>query len=299
MNFDWNDLRFFLNLVRTNSYQGAARRLRVDHTTVRRRITSLEDALQARLFSTREQPLELTAAGEQMLRYAESIEALTQQATESLNGANNELIGTVRIGVLDGFGTCFLTPRLKPLLDKHPQLKIELVVLSRLFNLSNREADIAIAPAPAEQRRLIVRKLTDSRLFLSASDDYLAEHPIEKLEDISSHRIVTYLPELVFSPEMDYLNFIDPPVSRTFEATNVIAQLEAVAGGIGIGLLPYFMTARYPNVRRVLPDRFSLDREYWLVAHPDTINIARIRTVIDYLVAIVKADHKLFTGELD
>jgi DNA-binding transcriptional LysR family regulator len=295
--FDWNDLRFFLNLVRAGSYQGAARRLRVDHTTVRRRIAALEEALQASLFVAQEQSPVLTAEGQEMLRYAEGIEALAEQASEKLKGTDNEQVGTVRIGVLDGFGTYFLTPRLKLLLDRHPALKIELVVLSRLFNLSNREADIAIAPAPPQQRRLIVRKLTDTRLFLYASGAYLEENPVESLKDVSSRRLVTYVPELVFSPEMDYLNFIDTPILHTFEATNVITQIEAVASGIGIGVLPNFMASRFSHLQRVLPEEFSLNREYWLVAHPDTINIARIRIVVDFLVAEVKANQALFLGE--
>jgi DNA-binding transcriptional LysR family regulator len=290
--FDWNDLRFFLSFVRLSSYQGAAKNLNVDHTTVRRRITALEEALQANLFVAHEQPPVLTPEGENMLKYAEAMEALAEQATEKLKGTKNELEGSVRIGVLDGFGTSFLAPRLKPLLDPH--LQIEFVVLSRLFNLTQREADIAIAPKPPQQRRMIVRKLCRSRLYFYASDEYLAANPVESLDDISKCRVITYVPELVFSPEMDYLNFIDLPITDSFQTTNVNTQMEAVIAGLGVGVLPHFIAARYPTVRTVLPDQFSLDREYWLVSHPDTVRIARVRAVVDFIVAEVKSNLNLF-----
>lgn len=295
--FDWNDLRYFIELVRTNSHSAAGKRLKADHTTVRRRVAALEDALQARLFTTREQPLELTSAGEEMLRYAEQIESLTLQASEKVMRTDVQVSGVVRIGAPDGFGSSFLAPRLRPLLDEHPELDIELVAIPRVFNLSKREADIAIALSPPVQNRQIVRKLTSTRLSLYATTSYLESHPIRSLSDLVDHRLVTYIPDLLYAPELDYPTFLGVPIGSTFETTSLIAQLNAALAGLGIAILPHYLTAGEERLHRVLADEFSLEREFWLSVHPDLSQLARVRTVINFIVNQVQHNRALFLGE--
>lgn len=298
--FDWNDLRYFIELVRNNNHMAAARRLKADHTTVRRRIAALEDSLQTRLLSSREQPFVLTEEGERLLGFAEEIEALAMQASERVMNADVQISGTVRIGAPDGFGSWFLTPRMQPLLAAHPGLKIELVAIPRVFNLSKREADIAIALSPPSQNRQIVRKLTATRLGFYASPDYLAKYPpLRSLDDLAKHRLVTYIPDLLYAPELDYSTYLDAPIGDTFETTSLIGQLRAARAGIGVAILPHYVTAGESGLERVLVDQFSLEREFWLIVHPDLVKLARIRTVIDFIADQVQASRGLFLGETD
>src|SRR3546814_95839 len=118
-------------MARTGSPTTAAMQLKVDHTTVRRRIDALEDSLKVKLFEPRDRGFLLTNAGNRLLATAESIEALAAGAEESVSGKDLSLSGTVRIGVPDGLGGLFLSARLAEFAKEHPDLQLELDATTR------------------------------------------------------------------------------------------------------------------------------------------------------------------------
>jgi DNA-binding transcriptional LysR family regulator len=293
--FNWDDLKFFIELVRSGSPSAAGRKLRADHTTVRRRVLALEDALQARLFSTRGQNYGLTVEGDRLLHYAEAIEGLATRAREDVSKSDTAVAGTVRVGAPDGFGSHFLSSRMPALAALHPQLKIQLIMLPRHMNLTNREADMAIALETPNQHRQIIRKLTDYKLYIYGSESYLEGHaPIVGRDDLKNHPFVGYVPDLIYSPKLDYLAELDPAFVAAFESTNVISQMQAIKSGAGLGILPSFLAATEPSLRPVLADDFSIDRQFWLVIHPEAINLTRVRTVIDFVAESVRRERRLF-----
>ncbi len=296
--FEWSDLRFFLELVRAGNPASAARRLKADHTTVRRRVSALEDCLQTRLFASRGQTYVLTSDGERLLRYAEAVETMTVRAEEDVGRQDLSLSGAVRIGAPDGFGALFLAPRLQKLAELHPNLQVRLVVLPRVVNLANREADIAIAFSPPNQHRQIVRRLTDYRLRLYAAPSYLAEcGPIETLADLTEKRFIGYLREMLYESELDILPAIDESVQASFESTSIIAQVQACAAGYGLCVLPDFIAEQNSQLQAVLPDQFELTRQFWMIIHPELVNLARVRAVIDFIAEQVRIERPLFLGE--
>jgi DNA-binding transcriptional LysR family regulator len=296
-NFEWSDLKFFLELVRSGNPASAGRRLKADHTTVRRRVAALEDALQARLFSSRGPTYELTPEGERLLRYAEAVETLTIRAEEEISRRDLTFWGVVRVGAPDGFGAMFLAPRLAELTAQHPHLQLQLAILPRVVNLSNREADIAIGYSPPNQQRQIVRRLTDYRLRLYASPCYLAAHPtIEKIDDLAQHRVIGYMRDMPADVDLDVIPALGEDVPTVFESTSILAQIEAAAAGLGVAVLPDFMARPDARLLPVLPDTFRLMRQFWLIIHPEMINLARVRTVIDFVTESVRRAQDLFLG---
>src|SRR5690606_20992184 len=163
---DWDDMRFFLTVCRVGTLSAAADQLKVDHTTVARRISRLETALNAILFMRRNSGYEPTVAGEKLLLTAERMEAAMLSAEGELGDRDPSIGGVVRIGAPDGFGSFFLAPRMKEFCKANPLLEIELVATSRIFNLTKREADIAISLAMPQHGRVVGRKLVDYRLSL-------------------------------------------------------------------------------------------------------------------------------------
>lgn len=295
--FDWNDLRYFLELARSGSAKAAGRRLRADHTTVRRRLQLLETALGARLLDSQSGIYQLTEAGTHLLQLAERVESLALEAQNHVADAAHGVSGHVGIGAPEGFGTEYLAPRIPALLGRHPELRLGLVALPRVFNLSKREADIAVALTPPNQQKQIVRKLTGYRLGLYASKRYLADAaPIRRLSDLKTHVFVGYIGELLYSAELDYLPELGFPVRPAFESSSIMAQKRAIECGFGVGILPHFLAAATPDLLPVLPDQLSLDRNFWLVVHPEVVNLIRVRTVIDHIVDMVQRDRALFQG---
>lgn len=292
--FDWNLVRSFLAITRSGSLTAAAKRLKIDYSTLSRRITALEASLGAQLFDRRTSGSSLTDAGQRLLEMAEQMDQLATSAAQSIGDSTLQANGAVRIGTTDGFGTKFLAPRLGGLSDRHPDLSIELVAMPREYNLSRREADIAVTVTQPSEGRLHARKLTDYELGLYASESYLAKHPkIDSIADVPSHRFISYIDDLIFSRELEYAHFVSPELRPAIKSSNLIAQLNSTVSGAGLCVLPCFMTTSEPQLVRVLP-AFKLIRSFWLLLHSDLRNIARVRVTADFIAEQVSKSHALF-----
>ncbi|MGO4706276.1 LysR family transcriptional regulator [Microvirga sp. 2MCAF38] len=292
--FDWDDLRYFLAVARTGRLTVAARGLEADHTTVSRRIAALEGVLKAKLFERSPQGYALTEQGERLLARAEGMETQALAVASEVGGSDLALSGTVRVGAPDGFGTYFLASQLGALAERHPDLTLQLVALPRTFSLSKREADIAVTLEQPTEGRLVSRKLTDYRLRLYASKSYLDRHgPITEASDLEGKTLVTYVPDLLYSPVLDYFSGLEKYTQRHFECASVVAQVEAVRAGVGIGVLHDYAVRPFPELQPILPDITHL-RTYWLVTHTEVRSLRRVEEVHSFILARVKANRSLF-----
>lgn len=292
---DWRHLSSFLAVARTGRLTVAARREGVDHSTLSRHIAALEASLEAKLFERRPDGLTLTSDGERLLVAVEQMENQLAGARNDIAGRDLAVAGSVRIGAPDGIGAAFLAPRLARFVCENPRLDVQIVAMPRLFNLTRREADIAIALSPPESGRLSCRKLTDYNLGLYASADYLARRgPVTRLADIEGDPFIGYIDDLIFAPQLDYLGELVPGARAAFTSSNLIAQMGAVRGGGGFGILPKFLVGDTADLVRVLPDEVNLTRSFWLIVHADHRHVARIRAVIDFLTEETRRSRALF-----
>jgi len=169
------------------------------------------------------------------------------------------------------------------------------VATARLFSLSKREADIAISLSMPKVGRIVGRKLLDYSLGLYAAPGYLDRAPpITARGDLTRHRFVGYIDELLFTPELDYLPLVSPKISAKFRSANLIAQLNATISGFGIAVLPHFMATAHPELRAVLRDEVSITRTFFLLMHAESKDLARIRAVADYIHETVERERVLF-----
>lgn len=295
---NWDDVRLFLAVARTGQFLAAARRLGVNHATLSRRVTALEESLLTTLLIRRTNGCELTAAGEIFLQAAERMEAEMLMAQASAGRPDSAIAGTVRIGAPDGFGVSFLAPRLGQLTARHPQLKIQLVPVPRSFSLSQREADIAITIERPAHGRLVSAKLTDYTLGIYCSQDYARENGApETLEALKTHRRIGYVEDLIFSPSLNFTGEVMRDWDASFEVSSSIGQTEAVRAGAGIGILHNYIARQYPELVRILPD-ISIRRSYWTTYHESARDLMRVRTVITFLQETVAAERRIFDQEL-
>jgi len=284
---DWDDLRVFLAVARAGQLLAAAKRLGLNHATVGRRITSLENALKTQLLVRRTNGCELTSAGEELLGHAERIEAEMIAARSALGEEDVAISGTVRVGAPDGFGVSFLAPALSSLTSRHPDLKVQLVPVPRYFSLSRRDADIVITVELPNQGRLVAKKLIDYSLGLYASSSYLADNPApETIGDLHRHRLVGYVEDLVVTPSLHYAPELARDWNAGFEISSALGQVEAVRAGGGIGILHSFIAREHKELVPVLPQE-QIIRSYWLSYHESVRSIARVRTVSDFISAAV------------
>jgi DNA-binding transcriptional LysR family regulator len=285
---DWDDLRVFLAVARTESLSAAGRRLKIDPATVGRRIARLEEVTGARLFSKSPQGYALTEAGARLLPHAELAERATLAAGESLSGPGG-LTGLIRLGAPDGCANYLLPQVLARICDANPGLEVQIVALPRVFNLSKREADLAIGVSRPEAGRLTVQKLTDYHLHLAASRDYLDRKPLTDPADLRRHRFVGYIPDMIFDKELDYLAEIGAgPAALTSNSVSV--QLNWLRHGAGVGIVHDFALPAAPELQRILPDHIRLTRAFWLIRHQDDARLDRLNRFSDQLLREVRAE---------
>jgi DNA-binding transcriptional LysR family regulator len=295
MDMDWDDLRFCLAVMRNGTVSAAAKQLGVDHATIIRRVDRLEKSLGTKLFSRRKTGYEATDAGRRASAMAEAMESALIRGQAEIDGASAQVRGCVRVGAPDGFGSYFFARRLGALADRHPELDLQLIATARLFSLSKREADIAISLAMPQEGRIIGRKLVDYRLFLYASKTYLASHSkITTRADLSHHRVIGYIDELLFAPELDYLPQVLPGLSAQIRSANLIAQFQAALAGVGVAVLPRFLADGHPELTPILAEEVNILRSFYLLMHADSKDFPQIRAVADYLYEIVDNDRALF-----
>lgn len=290
---DWDDLRVFLAVLRSESLSGAGRRLQIDPATVGRRVARLEEAIGARLFTKTPQGYAATEAALRLQPHAERAESAVLAAGEASAPESQVLSGLIRLGAPDGCANYLLPQVIARICDANPRLEVQIVALPRVFNLSKREADMAIGVSRPEAGRLTVQKLTDYRLHLAASRDYLAAHPpIASVDDLGGHRFIGYIPDMIFDKELDYLAEIGlaaPPLA----SNSVSVQLNFLRHGAGVGVVHDFALPAAPNLTRVLPDQISLTRAFWLIRHADDSRVARLTQFAQSLSQEVRKEMQL------
>lgn len=291
---DWDNVRVFLAVARAGQFVAAAKRLKLDHATVSRRIAALEAAVGAKLFDRRTTGARLTGAGERFIGAAEQMESAFLHAQGEISGVDLELSGDVRIGAPDGFSTYYLTSALRDFAERHPAMRLQLAPLPQLTPLARREVDIVVGLDKPEAGRFVARKLTDYSLGIYGSSGYLKRNGAPAgVEALKNHRLIGYVEEHAFSTALDYVLELFGGAPTSFESANTVTQLEAARAGVGLAVMHDFIARRFKDLKRVLPERRAM-RAYWLVTHEDTRGLGRIRAVSEHLAKAVARDRTMF-----
>jgi len=293
---NWDDMRVFLALARSGTLARAALAVGQDATTVARRIQRLEAALATTLFEHGPAGQSLTESGHRLLAHAEAMEA-GARAVQQRSEEGAALGGTIRVSVSEGFGTGFIASRLADFAARYPGVAVDLIASTGFLNPSRREADIAIMLARPRGGPLIAAKLTDYRLGVYASRAYLdASGPVESIDELTCRRLVGYVPDLIYAPELRYLAEVDERLEAQIRSSSITAQARLIASGAGCGILPCFLGDVTPGLTRLLSEQVSIDRSFWLVVHRDMRRVARIEAFIAWLRDEVNAAQPLLGG---
>ncbi len=284
----WDDMRVFLSVAREESLSGAGQRLKMDPATVGRRIARLEAAMETTLFAKSPQGYTLTGAGERLLRHGEDAEQAMRAGVEALSGPQDTLSGQIRIGAPDGCAYYVLSPICSPISRANPDLDIQIVALPRVVNLNRREADMAITVSPPTAGQYHVEKITDYKLYLAGGRQYLRGlPPVEAIEDLKQHRIIGYIPDMIYDAELDYLR--DLGLDRVVLASNSVPlQVKMVEQGDGLSVTHAFAMAYHTDLRKVLADQISFTRSFYLVRHKSDIRSERMTRLADAIMTGVR-----------
>ncbi|MEU8222835.1 LysR family transcriptional regulator [Kribbella sp. NPDC048915] len=286
----WDDVQYFLELARRRTLAKASLRLGVAHTTVLRRVASLERRLDRKLFDRSHSGFDLTSAGQELLHRAEEMESVADTIF-SAGGERGRVAGTVRVAIVEGLAHSIVVPALRPFHVAFPDVRLELITVMQLANLTRRDADIAVGLSRPSGSKLYARKVAQSHVHLYASTAYLAEHGTPAtVSDLDRHFFVDYVEDMIEIQALRWLADVVGSNRVVFRSTSPLVQLAAVRSGLGIGMFPTYLTRDEPDFVRLLPDEVCAHREFWAAVHQDLLRLPRMQSVFDFLIHCLTAE---------
>jgi DNA-binding transcriptional LysR family regulator len=285
--FDWDDARVLLALLRKRTLRGAAAALRVNASTIGRRLDALEEALGTQLFDRTQDGLAPTAAAEQLLAHAERLEQAALGLVSAVEGFEREPEGLVRISALPGVADHFVAPSIARLLERYPLLRIELDVSIAYSDLTRREADIALRTQRPTSGDLVAQRLTEDRDSILGSKNYVEE--LGQLKQLSDARWIGWGHELALLPSARWLTERVPDSAIVLRTCSINAMLSAAESGLGLLLLSKaFLNVRplaLAQLTRALGKEASSlpTTELWLVGHRALRDVPRVAVVWEFI----------------
>lgn len=282
------DYRDVLVIARARSLKAAAAELRIDASTIGRRLDGIEARFGARIFLRARRGLEVTPDGVSLVAAAEKMEALRHAFERELLAQRPELASGLTVTSAE-WGIPLLTPILGALARSHPTIPVRLRFENRALDLARREADVALRIGRPDDDALTGRRLGVVTYGLYGSSDYLRRCPAPRTRDAAStHDFVALDEHLAGTPQMRWQANIARDARVVFRTNSMLSLVEAVASGHGLATLPCLLADRRSGLVRVLHDLDVVERDVWLVFHRDLRRSRSLRPFVDGLVARVK-----------
>lgn len=294
----WDDLRHFLSIAREGSLAAAARTLRVDATTVGRRLVVLEKELGTRLFDRMPAGFVLTEAGRNIRSAVEDMEASVLAVERKASGDDARLEGVVRITTTEAFAVRTLLPGFGSFRERHPGIEVQFLTDYGALDLARREADIAVRLTRPKEDTLVARKVGEIGIAPYAAESYLARRGLpDPASGFAGHELIHYADAASKWPEARWMEGVATSARVAVRCNSLLSVVAAAGAGVGIGLMPCFMGDREPGLRRLMPPVLSLRRDIWLVVHRDLQHNARVRAVLHFLAEYIQRERPLISGE--
>ena len=275
---DWNDLKVFLALDREGSARAAAARLSTSHSTVLRRLDTLETALSTRLFDRTPDGLVLTAAGARLSEKAQRIEAEMLDAQRDLSGTDVRLQGPIRLTLPPIVAQYLLLPHLARFRALYPDITLDIVPTDAFADLNRRDADLAIRFSETPADHLVGRRLPPFHDAIYAAPGDPPPHWIGWSDEDAFRRRIRATP------------FARAPIAWAFPGLEL--QAAAARDGLGMALLPCIMGDSDPRLVRLPGSGTYPTLPGWILTHPDLRRMERVRVLARFL-------HDALSGEAD
>ncbi|CAN7635479.1 LysR family transcriptional regulator [Bradyrhizobium sp. LjRoot220] len=291
--FSADDLRLVRAISTAGTLTGAARALKVDHSTAFRRLCAIEARLDAKLFERARQGYTPTQAGEMAIAAGTRILAELVDLERRLAGEDLRPSGIVRLTTTDTL-IDVIAPVLAALRTEHPGIIVELIAANTFFTLTRREADIALRPAIAAPEGLAGRRLATVSTAPYASAAYLARCGKKPLRD---YDWLGFEDSLGHLRSARWVSANVPDERIVLRANSLLALRSAAAAGLGVAALPCYLADPAAELRRVTTPLPDMEGSLWLLTHPDLRKVARIRTVLDFMADALLRQRGLIEGK--
>ena len=293
---DWDKLRVFHAVAEAGSFTHAGETLNLSQSAVSRQISALEENLQVPLFHRHARGLILTEQGESLNRTVREVFAKLAMTEALLTESKEKPAGRLKVTTTVGFGATWLAPRLQAFLEQYPDITMTLLLDDAELDLAMREADVAIRMHPPKQPDLVQRHLMQIEWVVVASPAYLEAHGAPKRpEDLDAHRLILFGN---YRPPVADINWLAEAGRRAgstrrplLEVNSLHAMARAISSGMGIGVLPDWMTEELAGLTRLLPELKAPKVDVYFVYPEELRNSKRVAVFRDFLLSRLQELH--------
>ena len=286
---DWDKLKIFHVVAQAGSFTEASGTLNLSQSAISRQIQSLEQTLKTSLFERHARGLSLTEDGETLFKTANEVIVHLKDVGTSLMEKKNKPSGKLIVTTVVGFGSIWLTPRIKEFMDKYPEMEVEVIVTDKELDLSTREADVAVWMRQPTQLSYIQKKLIDINYHIYGSPKYLEENGYpNNVKDLDKHKFIVY-GKGTPSPlsQTDWILKVGKKDSSkrkpVMRVNNIYSLLLAVESGVGLAALPDYMVQEKSTLVKVLPNVDGPKYEAHFVYPQSLKNVARVKSFRDFI----------------
>lgn len=296
---DWDDYRYFLAVAKEGSLSAAARELKVSQPTVSRRISQLEKRLNIRLFDQLPTGMKLTAPAQEIVTIAENLEHNAIELRRRIAGRETELAGPISITATQSFATCWLAQRIAQFTERYPEIEITCLAENQVLNLARREADVAIRFGQPTASGLIGSRVGTVHCGIYGSKSYFDAHGVpQSLDDLRSHKLIDTADPIAQFEQSKDLKVLMREATVSTRTNCPYTYIALARSGQGLISTTCYMTARAPELMRVLADEYDKKIELWMLMHPDMKSCARVRVFMDFIRDELRRDQGPLMGRL-
>ena len=288
---NWDDLRLFLEVARTGSISGAAKKLDVQHSTVSRRLRKLEEKLGARLLERKNSGYELTPAGENLRQAADRMETEVLHVDGVLLGKDADLVGPLKVTAINNMASTVLMPMFARFSRTYPRVDLHIVVSNIDSSLAQREADIAIRLTNSPTETLIGKRLVTVASTIYGSRDYITQQREQGGEP-------RWIGVDCCTFHKSWTKQACSEQAHNFFSDDTLLTLSAIRQGLGLSYLPCFMGDAEPELERYCEPDPSHNLGLWILLHPDLKRTARVLAFRNHMDQSINEMSDLFEGRL-
>ena len=286
----WQGMEAFVRVVESGSFVAAAERLGMSTSSLSRLVAELEQHLGARLLNRTTRRLSLTEVGQSYYERCVTLLADLAEAEDIAGQASAQPRGTVRLTCSHSMAEQRVAPAIASFVERHAEVRFELVVSDRMVDLVEEGFDLAIRVGPVGSDRLVARRLGSMKLLLCAAPAYLERHGVPRTPDeLGKHNALTY----AYSSTPRVWRFKDiggrtheVRVTGSLHANSGDALCSAAVGGLGIVYEPDFLLSeplRQGRLVHLLPDYDGGGGEIWAV-YPSRRHLSlKVRLFVDHI----------------
>lgn len=292
----WDDLRYVLAVAQARTLMGAAKALRVNRTTVLRRINAFERANSVRIFERTPAGYELTEAGEELIAAARNLENTVAMLERKLTGHDLRPEGVVHLTTTDTLLNSVLAAPLAVFQRANRGIVLEVTTSNSLLNLTKRDADVAIRPVADVPQDLIGRRICNVAFAIYDSVARAADRE-KGTTELSHQSWVAPDDTLAGTSVARWVNSSLPEASIVARLDSLLAVRELCAAGTGLAALPCYLGDQDERLVRVRPPVPEMTTALWVLTHPDLMRTARVRLFVEFTVSALRTQRMLFEGQ--